>query len=243
MKILIAAPIRQNEEIFREYLKSLDNLEKPCQIDRFFYLHNSPELAKHLKPDEYLLATSQDEYQTDETTHHWKDANLRIVTYFKNELLKRTLEGEYDYFLLVDSDLILHPKTLVSLLEADKKIVAEVFWTKWQPGGEPSPNAWDFDQATSYAGSYERWKQPGVHRVGGTGACILIHRSVIEAGVNYNPLYNLSLWGEDRGFCIRSVAHGYNIWLDTHYPAIHLYRESELNKYVEKGGYEAAFSI
>ena len=54
MKILIGAPVRQNEEIFKEYLKSLDNLEKPCQIDRFFYLHNS-KLAKYLNREEFLL--------------------------------------------------------------------------------------------------------------------------------------------------------------------------------------------
>ncbi len=243
MRVLLGAPVRQSEGVFREYLKSLDNLEKPCQIDRFFYLHNSPELAKHLKPEEYLLVNSEDDYSKDETTHHWKDINLQIVTYLKNELLKRTVEGGYDYFMLVDSDLMLHPKTLVSLLAADKPIVAECFWTRWQPDREPLPNAWDFDQATSFEGSYDLWKKPGVYRVGGTGACILIHRSVIEAGVNYNMLYNLSLWGEDRGFCIRSVAHGFDIYLDTHCPAVHLYRESEYQKYVENGGYEAAFSI
>lgn len=242
MKILIGAPVRQSEEIFKEYIKSLDNLEKPYQCDRFFYLHNSPNLAKYLKPEEYLIATSQDDYKRDENTHHWKQINLQMVTYFKNELLKRTVEGGYDYFMLVDSDLILHPKTLMSLLKADKPIVAEAFWTKWQPDSEPLPNAWDFDQATSFEGSYDLWKQPGVYRVGGTGACILIHRSVIEAGVNYNMLYNLSLWGEDRGFCIRAVARDYEIYLDTHYPAIHLYRDSEYQKYVENGGYEAAFS-
>ena len=55
MKILIGAPVRQSEEVFKEYLKSLDNLEKPCQVDRFFHLHNSPDLAKHLKPREWRL--------------------------------------------------------------------------------------------------------------------------------------------------------------------------------------------
>lgn len=243
MKILVGAPVRQSEEIFTEYLKSLDNLEKPCQVDRFFYLHNSPELAKHLKPEEYAKAVSEDEYSRDETTHYWKQANLNIVTYLKNELLKRTVQKGYDYFMLVDSDLILHPKTLTRLLEADKPIVAEVFWTKWQPDTDEMPNAWDFDQATSFEGSFEQWKVPGVYRVGGTGACILIHRSVIESGVNYNMLYNLSLWGEDRGFCIRAVARDYQIFLDTHYPAVHLYRQSEYQKFIENGGYKAAFSI
>jgi hypothetical protein len=243
MKILIGAPVRQSEGIFREYLKGLDNLEKPCQCDRFFYLHNSPELAEYLTPGEYLFATSEDDYQKDENTHHWKDANLQIVTHLKNQLLQCTLEGGYDYFMLVDSDLVLHPKTLVALLKADKPIIAEVFWTKWKPDTDAWPNAWDLDQSSIYEYSLTLWKEPGVYRVGGTGACILIHRSVIEAGVNYNMLYNLSLWGEDRGFCIRAIARDYEIWLDTHYPAVHLYRDSEYQKYVENGGYEAAFSL
>ena len=244
MKILLGAPVRQSEEIFKEYIKSLDNLEKPdnVTVDRYFYLHNSPDLAKYLKPNEYLNATTEEEYEKDENTHYWKAVNLQIVTYFKNELLKRSLEGGYDYFMLVDSDLILHPKTIVSLLEADKPIVAEVFWTKWQPDEEPTPNAWDLDHFTFYQDSIDKWKNPGLYKVGGTGACILIHRSVFESGVNYSPLYNVSFWGEDRSFSIRATAHNYELWLDTHYPAVHLYRESEYQKYVENGGYEAAFS-
>ncbi|NLF83397.1 MAG: glycosyl transferase, partial [Candidatus Gastranaerophilales bacterium] len=242
---LIGAPVRQSEGVFREYLKSLDNLEKPdnVTIDRFFYLHNSPELAKLLKPDEYLLVTSDEDYKRDENTHEWKSVNLKIVTYLKNDLLKQTIEGDYDYFMLVDSDLILHPKTLVALFETDKPITAEVFWTKWQAGERPTPNAWDLDHFTFYQDSIDKWKNPGIYKVGGTGACILIHRSVIESGVNYSPLYNVSFWGEDRSFSIRATAHDYELWLDTHYPAVHLYRESEYQKYVENGGYEAAFSI
>ena len=243
-KILIGAPVRQSEGVFREYLKSLDNLEKPdnVTIDRFFYLHNSPELAKLLKPDEYLLVTSDEDYKRDENTHEWKSVNLKIVTYLKNDLLKRTIEGDYDYFMLVDSDLILHPKTLVALFEADKPITAEVFWTKWQAGERPTPNAWDLDHFTFYEDSIDKWKNPGLYKVGGTGACILIHRSVIESGVNYSPLYNVSFWGEDRSFSIRATAHDYELWLDTNCPCKHLYRKTEYQKYVENGGYEAAFS-
>ena len=93
MKILLGAPVRQSEEIFKEYIKSLDNLEKPdnVTVDRYFYLHNSPDLAKYLKPNEYLNATTEEEYEKDENTHYWKAVNLQIVTYFKNELLKRSL--------------------------------------------------------------------------------------------------------------------------------------------------------
>jgi len=60
----------------------------------------------------------------------------------------------------------------------------------------------------------------------------LIHRDVIASGVNYSPLYNVSFsnW-EDRAFCIRAAAYGYKIYMDTHYPATHLYREEDVKHY------------
>jgi hypothetical protein len=66
-----------------------------------------------------------------------------------------------------------------------------------------------------------------------TGACTLIKRKVLEAGVNWNPVNNVSFskW-EDRAFCIRAAVHGFEIWLDSHYPARHLYRDSEVEKYL-----------
>jgi hypothetical protein len=69
------------------------------------------------------------------------------------------------------------------------------------------------------------------------GACTLIKRSVLEKNVNWNPIRNLSMsvW-EDRAFCIRAAVNNVDIWIDTHYPAIHLYRQSEYDKFIKAGG-------
>ena len=55
-RILITAPVHQSEKIFKEYLNSLDHLIIPENyiVNRFFYLHNNPELKELLSPDEYL---------------------------------------------------------------------------------------------------------------------------------------------------------------------------------------------
>ena len=134
-------------------------------------------------------------------------------------------------FLLVDSDLILHPDTLKQLLSKKKDLVAEIFWTKFFANKSEAPNAWDFDQY-GFAESPERWRKPGLYPVGNVrgGACILISKQAILAGCNYNPIYNTSLKGEDRTFCTRAAALGLQIWLDTHYPCKHLYRRNRIRK-------------
>lgn len=71
---------------------------------------------------------------------------------------------------------------------------------------------------------------PGIYEVGGLGACTLISQHAIKAGVSYNQIRNISYWGEDRHFCIRAAALGIPLFVDTHYPALHLYRDSDLSK-------------
>jgi hypothetical protein len=233
MKILIAAPVRQDEETFKLYLESLNKLEIPenVTVGRFFIFHNSKNLIPFVDCSYGILET-KDEYPRDVKTHIWTDKNVNNIVRMKNTIATYALKYGYDYIFMVDTDLILHPKTLISLLNAQKDIVAEIFWTKWTPDGNSLPNCWMFD---SYDGvtdeNLEIWTKPGIYKVGMTGACILIHRKVFEAGVNYNDVYNISYSGEDRFFGIRAACAGFELWVDTNYPCIHLYRLSELEKY------------
>ena len=228
MKILIGCPVRQDEQTFKKYLHSLGQLE--CgdhEVDFYFLLHDSPHLKKFLSVDQYEEVESNTQYIKTEDTHHWEPENLSEVIKLKNYLIHRVLTGNYDYFFMVDSDILMHKNTLMHLLKQDKDIIAEIFWTRWNLGRKEDPNAWTHD-FYSYINTEiaDSWRKKGVYEVGGTGACILIKRNVLEAGVNYMPIKNISfsLW-EDRAFCIRASVLGFNIFLDTHYPAIHLYRK------------------
>lgn len=234
-KILITAPVRQDEEIFDLYLDSLRNLYVPDEftIDKAFIFHNCEHLAQKLnKTEKAIINNDNTDYMCDENTHEWKGENFSQVTIMKNALLKYAYENNYDYVFLVDSDLILHQNTLVKLMEANKDMVVEVFWTKWDNQSEAMPNAWSCDNYTVVPSEIKKWKQKGLYPVGMAGACTLLSRKVLERNVNFTPIPNVSwtIW-EDRAFCIRAMCAGIQPWLDTNYPAIHLYRPSELEKF------------
>lgn len=239
-KILICAPVKQKEHIFKEYIESLDRLivPKDCEIHRAFYLHDCEELIKYINPpDVVFINNDTSKYKTQGTVHVWEDDNFSQVVFMKNELIKYAIDNNFDYWFLVDSDLILNPHTLERLVECDKDICAEIFWTEYAEGsGLLTPNCWDFDAMgfDNLSGGLRKYQMRGLHKTGGTGACMLVKVPVFKSGVNYSKLYNVSFsnW-EDRAFSIRAVAHGYELYIDTTLPARHLYKESDYENYLK----------
>ena len=53
-------------------------------------------------------------------------------------------------------------------------------------------------------------------------------KDALSKGVSYSEIYNITFWGEDRHFCIRAAALGIELFVDTHFPAFHIYRKSDL---------------
>jgi glycosyltransferase involved in cell wall biosynthesis len=74
----------------------------------------------------------------------------------------------------------------------------------------------------------DQLRRPGTYRVGGLGACTLISRKALGAGISFSIMAGIEHWGEDRHFCARATTLGLELWCDTHYPVYHLYRESDL---------------
>lgn len=231
-RILITAPIRQKPEILKLYLDSLKNLKidnNLFKIDKYFILHNCYDELKNYFDNDTIIIPKNDKttYEIDKNTHYWKYENFNALANIKNDIVKYSVEKEYDYTFWVDSDLILHPCTLLHLYNAlqvmEKHIISEIFWTKWQDADlHEGSNAWLYDQ---YGGNQAMFNKADVFKVGGTGALILVDNKVYRAGVNYSYIPNVtySVW-EDRAFCIRAMVHGFEIFMDTHYPAKHLYR-------------------
>lgn len=227
-KCLITAPLKQDVRIFDAYQDALDKLIVPdgVAVDRFYVVNDCPEIIPHIRGD-YEIFDTGDRYEKTATDHIWTRDNLSKMHDLRNATVRRMLQGGYDYWFSVDTDVILHPMTLKTLIEADKDIVSEIFWTNgWC-------NAWMYDQA---AGMSQEWKTPGLYRVGMTGACTLVKRKVFEAGADYSPIpcINKVLWGEDRHFCIRANCLGFELWVDTHFPATHLFTAAEFKKWSER---------
>ena len=57
---------------------------------------------------------------------------------------------------------------------------------------------------------------------------LTIQKIALEKDINFLEIPNLSFWGEDRHFCIRAVASGFSLYVDTSCLTYHIYRELDL---------------
>lgn len=231
-KVLIVVPARQREDKFKLHVKSLNRLIIPDDVElkRLFVIHNSRELMKYVNKNDFKWILDTDEEFKQDNIHRnkWKEYNIQTMANMKNTIIEQDIINKYDYLFWIDSDLIVQPETLEYLIKADKDIVSEIFWTDWQNSEIEEPNAWELDEYSFYSDTLNKYRKKGLYKCGGTGACILIKTDVYKKGVNYSPIYNLSFWGEDRAFSIRAACAGYELFVDTNCPCIHLYSDKVL---------------
>lgn len=189
-------------------------------------------------------------YLCNQTTHIWKKDLIYKITEFKDDIINYARENDFDYLFFIDSDIVLHKNLLQHLISRDVDIVSEIFWTQWLPGSELNPQVWVQDEVSYYIRDWDnpltnfekgqafrairnKLKIPGIYPIGGLGACTLINKNSLKKGVSFSIISNLSFWGEDRHFCARAGALGLGMFVDTVYPAYHIYRESLLNRVEE----------
>jgi len=248
-KILIGSPVHQKPMILKEFLNSLSQLESQNLDFHFLFIDDNedPSASAELeifksRHQNVIIEKNTEEKIYNPASHVWQDSVILKVGKNKDKILKFARENNFDFVFLADSDLVLHPKTLMHLAALEKEIVSEVFYTSWKEGTMEMPQVWLYDtyeftadKSLSEQKKSEKFfeflhmiKEKGVYPVGGLGACTLISNSALNKGVSFERIYNLSFWGEDRHFCIRAAALGIDLFASTFYPPLHLYRESDL---------------
>lgn len=254
-RVLIASPVRQRPEILQPFLTSLTELDLDgLAVEVAFVDDNDDPASTALLhgfdpgvPVRFLPPgpPSGQVYDTEGATHEWLPSLMERVGGFKDRFLQICADEGFDAVFLVDSDLVLHPRTVHQLLAAGVPICSEVFWTRWRPDEPELPQVWmhgqfalfpigrhetlDGDEVRRRADAFVAMlREPGVYPVGGLGACTLIRREAVERGVSFAVIPNLVLVGEDRDFCVRAAALGLPLHVDTHVPALHLYRAEDL---------------
>lgn len=251
-KILIGSPICQKPAILEAFLLSIKRLWLMDYEVHYHFIDNNYELHSREILDgfqqraenvliEHFSEHSEELYHG----HNWSENKIWKVANYKDHIIRRAWQEDFDYLFLIDSDLLLYPQTVAHLIETGKEIIAEIFWTIWSEGAIEQPQVWLTDFYTQYKKDTkevlsveEEWvrtraffnllRTPGVYEVGGLGACTLIAKSAIKKGVSFKRIKNISFWGEDRHFCVRAAALGIDLFVDTQYPACHIYRDSEL---------------
>lgn len=259
-KILLGTPVRQKKEVLKEFLISLRELDiSGIDLD-FLFIDDNIESSssdilidfKNNNPNNTILITSNYErnnqdYAYLETTHHWSIESTNKVGQLKNKIIKHALDNNYDYLFFVDSDLILPSPLLKHLVNRNVDIVSEVFWTVWESDRKILPQVWMFDNYNFISPNLDqntstdeieikekdfidKMKKPNLYEVGGLGACTLISKKALQKGVSFDLIKNISFIGEDRHFCIRASVLGLDLYADTCYPPLHIYRTYDLLK-------------
>jgi cellulose synthase/poly-beta-1,6-N-acetylglucosamine synthase-like glycosyltransferase len=256
-RVLVGSPIRQKTKILQEFLSSLDRLDKTSYTPDYYFVDDNiqdessqllQEFAENHKT--FIVKAGKESadqaYICTETTHEWKDEIIWKVAGFKDRIIQYAKEKQYDYLFLIDSDIVLNPKTVDQLISTQKDVVSNVFWTCWLQESQFLPQVWmqDFysffekknnkpisplEERKFYVDFIVKMRKPGIYEVGGLGACTLISKHALSKDISFKKIKNISFSGEDRHFCIRAVALGLDLHVDTHYPAYHIYRESALS--------------
>ena len=242
---------------FFKSLEELD--KKGLDIHYYFVDDNNDENTKKVidkfkkNNKNVLIKTNEDfnehekqEYLCNEKVHVWKTELIKKIIRYKDDMIKYASDKDFDYIFFIDSDIVLNPKTLKHLINRNVDIVSNVFWTKWTLTSDLYPQVWVQDESNLYTRNWDvkyieseikqigndfvnMLKVPGIYKVGGLGACTLISKKAIKKGVSFALIDNVSFWGEDRHFCIRARVLGFDLYVDTVYPAYHIYREAYLS--------------
>lgn len=254
-KILIGSPVKQKSSILKEFLLGLDEVEIGNHQVAYYFVDDNTEkasselLVSFAEKHEAVIKNGSDLFDSNSEYegHAWNNEILKKVTIFKNSIISYCIDNSFDYLFLIDSDIVIDKRSLLQLLSDQVDIVSNVFWNQWQKNGMLTPQCFwipdiyrqdkDFNVPMTFEEAHgirmdmiERLKQPGLYKVDGLGACTMISRRALEMGVNFKEIPNLKIPGEDRPFCIRAGALGFDLYMDSVYPAYHIAKEIYLDR-------------
>ncbi|MDK2798757.1 MAG: hypothetical protein PWP27_511 [Clostridiales bacterium] len=264
-KILIGSVIRQTPHILKNFLDSLNELEKEHYAVDYYFIDNNEEYmsTKILKEFAVKNNTSKplesyrkgkviieesrrhDYHINDKNIYYWKQDLTCGEINDKNRIVEYCKKKFYDYLLLIESNLMLHPKTLKHLISTRKHIISEIVYDKGCAEPSKSSREWIYNQFLRmqqdktddsihhldmnvyFSAFLQALKQPGIYKMNDINACTLISKEVIQKGINFHRIYNVPTWTEGSHFSIRTAVLGFQIFIDTTYPACEIYTESE----------------
>lgn len=139
----------------------------------------------------------------------------------RNDIVQKALQTGATKLIMMDVDMIYHPKTVIRLMERNLPIVGALCFRRYVP--------FDSIMLRITDGGYQSiddWEDGELVEVDATGAgCIMydmeIFRKMPYPWFRFQKRNGLTI-GEDIGFCQDLKAAGYRIFVDTSVPCDHL---------------------
>lgn len=140
----------------------------------------------------------------------------------RNKFCQQAIEGEFDYILWLDSDMVFPSYVLKQFMQDDKDIVAGLYFRRAYPFTPVAFSELRREDGILRIKDLEEWPND-LFEVDGVGfGCVLMKTDCLfdiagkEGGVWFTPTQDA---GEDAAFCLRAKEYGYKIWVD---PAVKL---------------------
>lgn len=147
----------------------------------------------------------------------------------RNKIINIALDNEYDYILMVDSDIVLPKKTLVYAIEGNPDFILGVYPRKSEPTKTEIFNDTKYDFAPSSRWSISELKNFPSTRIeikGGGFGCAFIKTSMLEKMkypyFNYVNYEDGDFLSEDLYFCVNAKNNGFKIYVDTRILCSHI---------------------
>ena len=239
-RILIAAPANCSEEMFVEYLNSLNHLIIPQDyiVNKFFVLNKDSILKKYLKEEEYIEVDNNKLILEKEINKpkKWKMENYKFIAKLRNYILEKARKDNYDYLFSVDTDILLHPQTLNHLINCNKDFISTAVWTRLENSGL-SINCAQFESWGEYQNK-EIFKQKNIFKIGWTCIAVLMSSKIFSnPNIIYDQILGVDNTGsEDYSFCLRCYCNipDLECYISTVYPARHLYHERDFERWMKE---------
>lgn len=238
MRLLIGCPVRAREWIIGPYLEHAYDAAKKV-TDDFAFIFVAPEddhltlqeidrKSRELCVTSWVAFTAED---VGEDRRTWNQDRYEHMVYLRNKLLcmARDARQQPDFFLSLDSDILIHPNQIESLVNNIGEYDAI--------GGKAYLSAVDKRNPTygilkrNQDGAFRRSEHDGVIDVDVLMAIKLMRPSAFN--VDYVP----NRYGEDIGWSMAAKAEGLKFRWDGTYASKHVMRPELLDKVDVRCGY------
>lgn len=253
IRVLIGSYIHDKKETVEKFLKSLLNLDKDDLYVDYYFIDDYNDLDTSKVLSDFKIShknTTIFDVELGENSYICHDENvydddlLDRILRFKNRIINYGRIKSYDYVLILNSNILMYQKGLKSLIDGKKDVVSNILWNKCNEKDETSfltilnegyflnnynkyKDLSDEDKLKENLKVLTMIRKPGYYKVNGVGPCMLLSRRAILAGCNFNKIYNTSFEKEEMYFSLRAAVLGFEMFVDTNYPASIIYTPNE----------------
>lgn len=250
INVLFSSYVVDDEAILESFLMSISRLDTSNFNIYYLFINNTGkkiELLDEFKEVnsntcviDFDISSDNKNVDSEESNESDTDTDEHEYAYMKkyyNEVIKYASQNNFDYLFMSECIVTYHPLTLRKMLSHKKDILSTISWSMSDQGKEVSnvklldkdnfnnndnENKENKENKDPNIEFYNTLKQRGIYKVGFFEGSFLININCINSNINFEKLYSISSENPFDHFCIRSIANGVEIFVDTNYPSVYM---------------------